>query len=316
VDSMNFTYGLLLGAVLLAAWLVRLCYFRVEEGFLAVKTTFGAAEHLEGDSKRLRTWGPGLHMKRPWDKILQVQMMEHSVELSGERARTAMAADGTKLRFDAILRFQPTEDRLADYLFGMRAPREHILGLFTCLLRNEIANMGAGERGDRLLGGLKAGTLAIEKAASLADDMGSFALIRRERAQLNRNIGEFCRAEIGNRYGVRFNAVDLVDILPPDELAAALNAVIHAHTEAGGRYFRAESECEQRVLAAEEGLAIAASKAAAVEREMVTLGGILSTLHARGTLNLYVDRRRAEVLGEARSTYLRAEAQHPVSGGE
>lgn len=308
MDTMNFTYGLLLGAALVVAWLIRRSYFRVEEGFLAVKTTFKAAEHLEGDSKRLRTWGPGLHMKRPWDEIIQVPMMEHSVELSGDRARTAMAADGTKLRFDAILRFQPTEDRLADYLFGMRAPREHILGLFTCLLRNEIANMGAGERGDRLLGGLQNGSKAIEKAASLADDMGSFALIRRERAQLNRNIGEFCRAEIGNRYGVRFNAVDLVDILPPDELAAALNAVIHAHTEAGARYFRAESECEQRVLSAEEGLAIADSRARAIEAEMVTLGGVLGQLHEKGTLHLYLDRRRAEVLGEARSTYLRAES--------
>ena len=84
--------------------------------------------------------------------------------------------------------------------------------------------------------------------------------------------------------------------------------MIHAHTDAGARFFRAESECEQRVLAAEEGLAIAESKARAVEREMVTLGEVLAQLEAKHTLQLYVERRRAEVLGEARSTYLRAQS--------
>lgn len=308
MEETSFVYGALAAITLIAAWLLRGSFFRVEEGYLAVRTTFGAAEHLSSDPKRLRTWGPGLHTKRPWDKILTVPLMEQSVELSGDRARTAMAADGTKLRFDAVLRYQPVEERLEDYLFGMRAPREHILGLFTCLLRNEIANLGAGLQGDRLLGGIKPGAIVIDKPANLADDMGSFAILRRERAQLNRNIAEFCRAEIGHRYGVRFNAVDLVDILPPDELAEALNAVIHAHTDAGARYFRAESESEQRVLAAEEGLAIAGSKARAVEREMVTLGEVLGQLEKQGTLHLYLDRRRAEVLGEAKSTYLRAES--------
>ncbi len=307
METTSFAVGLALALSAVALWLTRRSFFRVEEGYLAVRKTFGAAEHVQQGEKRLRTWGPGLHTKRPWDEIIRVPVMEHSVELSGDRARTAMAADGTKLRFDAILRFQPVEERLADYLFGMRAPREHILGLFTCLLRNEIANLGAGKQGDRLLGGARKGSV-LDKPASFADDMGSFAILRRERAQLNRNIAEFCRAEIGNRYGVRFNAVDLVDILPPDELAAALNAVIHAHTDAGARYFRAESECEQRVLSAEEGLAIAGSKARAVEREMVTLGEVLSRLASRGTLQLYLERRRAEVLGEARSTYLRAES--------
>jgi hypothetical protein len=44
------------------------------------------------------------------------------------------------LRFESILRYLPVENALYDYIFDMRSPREHITSLFTCLLRNEIAN--------------------------------------------------------------------------------------------------------------------------------------------------------------------------------
>src|SRR5688500_8104255 len=134
--------GFALGLLLLGAWVSRRCMFRVEEGSVAVLTTFGAAECSDPEQKTLATWPPGLHMKKPWQKVLAVQTMEQILDLSGEKARTAMAADGTTLRLDSILRYQPLEGRLADYLFGMKSPREHVTGLVTCLLRNETANFG------------------------------------------------------------------------------------------------------------------------------------------------------------------------------
>ena len=307
MNGTMFWSGAIVALALVCGWLVRRSFFRVQEGSVGVLKSFGAAELLDGDSRRLRTWQPGIHAKWPWQTPIRVELMEQSVDLSGERGRTAMAADGTKLRFDSILRYQAVEERLADYLFGMRKPREHVTGLFTCLLRNEIANFGIG-RSANLANGTPTAALvrAVRDLERPTVDMGSFAQLRRERAQLNKAIAEFCHDQIGDRYGIHFNAVDLVDILPPDELAVALNAVIHAQSEAGARYFRAEGDCQQQLLAAEEGLAIARTRAMAVEQEMRTLSSYLAKLDDTGTLALYVERRRAEVLGEAKAVYMQA----------
>ncbi|MBU8899129.1 SPFH domain-containing protein [Corallococcus sp. M34] len=285
---MTFLFGILGGAALYGAFILSRCFFQVEQGQLAVLTSFGRAVHREEDSQRLRTYGPGLHRKRPWEKVIHVPMMEQNLDLSGEEGgRTAMAADGTLLRLDSILRYVPVERELSHFLFGLRSPIEHITGLFTCLLRNEIANFRE----------------APDKAPSGAEEPGSYALIRRERRMLNARIEEFCRTRIGRRYGVGFNAVDLTDVLPPDELADALNAVIQARSEADATHARAEAETQQRVLAAERGLAIARAHSKAVETEIGTLGRYLSELAQKNTLHHYVARRRSEVTSDARTIY-------------
>ncbi len=287
--------GLLIGLGAYGAFTLTKCFFRVGEGHLAVRTTFGAAEAVGGGSDRLRTWGPGLHTKAPWQDVLVVPMMEQSLDLAGETGgRTAMAEDGTILRFDSILRYVPVEGELSRFLFGLRSPKEHITGLFTCLLRNEIANFRAPRAAANPEGRL-----------DFALQAGSYAVIRRERQKLNEHIEQFCREQIGGRYGVRFNAVDLTDILPPDEIADGLNAVIHASTEAETRFLRAEGECHQRLLASEKGVDIARARASAIETEIRTLSRFLTELHKQGTLDMYIARRRAEVLSESRAVFVK-----------
>lgn len=278
--------GFLLG--LLAYVLIALYWsaFRVEEGHVGLVTSLGAVLRGE-DGEALKIFRPGLHVKWPWQKVHHVALMEQIIDLSGvDGARTAMAEDGTVLRFESILRYLPREDALYDYVFDMRSPREHITSLFTCLLRNEIANFRAEDDAPPGPG-------------------GSYALIRRERRKLNAQILAFCQREIGLRDGVEFSAVDLVDILPPDELDEALNAAIQAQNEANAAYARAEAEAEQRLIAARHGVEIARTKAAAVECEVLTLASRLEELDRAGTLELYVARRNAEVLSQSRFHYVR-----------
>jgi regulator of protease activity HflC (stomatin/prohibitin superfamily) len=276
--------GMLVGATAFCVYLLARCGFRVEQGHLGVLSTFGAAKK---DNGKLRTYDPGLHFKWPWQRVHHVAMMEQSLELSGEEGgRTAMTYDGTILRFDSILRFQPVPQELEHFLFDLKNPHEHITGLFTSLLRNEIANFRP-EGGETAEG-------------------GSYAVIRRARGVLNRRIEDFCRTQIGRRYGVQFNAVDLTDILPPDELANALNAVINAQTEAESLYALAEAETQQRVVAAERGVEVAKAKGVAVEREILKLGSFLEQLETEGTLTDYVSRRRAEVVSQSRTLYMRS----------
>jgi regulator of protease activity HflC (stomatin/prohibitin superfamily) len=228
--------------------------------------------------------------------VHDVAMMEQSLELSGEEGgRTAMAYDGTILRFDSILRFQPVPAELEHFLFDLKSPHEHITGLFTSLLRNEIANFHPPENANGDM-----------DPASIEATGGAYAQIRRERALLNQRIEEFCRTQIGRRYGVQFNAVDLTDILPPDELANALNAVINTQTEAESLYAHAEAETRQQIVAAEHGVEIAKARGLATELEINTLGDVLARLQAEGTLADYVARRRAEVVSQSKTLYMRS----------
>ena len=188
---------------------------------------------------------------------------------------------------------------LEAYLFGLKRRREHIVGLFTCLLRSEIANFRTPDPE----GG------PVTRALASRSDGGSFALIRRERQLLNKRIEAFVMDAIGGSYGVNFSAVDLTDILPPDELADALNAVLTAHANADSHYARAESDCQQRMLAAERGVDIARERARAAEIEILTLGAFLAKLENTGVLETYVARRRAEVLSEAKGVFFKGRDQ-------
>lgn len=303
--------GFAIGLSLYLIVLTGRCTFRVPEGHAATLERFGAARFVDPKTRALRLFSPGLHFKWPWEHAHRVCLMEQNLDLSGEtEGRSVMTADGTLLRFDSILRYAPEREHLYEFVYGMRSPLEHIEGLFTCLLRNEIANFRArapgGSPGEpepeppRSTAVLVAGGLSSTDAQS-----GSYALLRRERRLLSERIEAFCRERIGGRYGVRFDAVDLVDILPPDELADALNSVMSAHAEAQTAYFRAEGDCQQRIMAAERGVAIAREHARAARVEIRTLGAALAELRAGGVLDDYVKRRREEVLAESRVVYVK-----------
>jgi len=286
--------GILLGIAGYAGLLCLRCFFRVEEGHRALLSNFGAL--LTDNSGRPCTFTPGLHRKLPWQVVHAVSVMEQNLDLSTqEGGRTAMAEDGTVLRFDSVLRYTPIESQLERYIFGIRSSREHIAGLFASLLRNEIANIRTlpAERERPLL------------PSALPAEAGSYAAVRRERHQLNGRIAEFCREHLGDHYGIEFRAVDLTDMLPPDELADALNAMMRAHSEAAAHYARAQASSSQRVLAAERGVEIARASASAVELEMNQLASYLTQMHRSGTLELYVQRRRAETFAESRAVFIR-----------
>ncbi|MFO0736394.1 MAG: SPFH domain-containing protein [Labilithrix sp.] len=295
-----FAMGAALGALLCTVWVLFKSSFRVDEGHLAVLVAFGKAELAEapkGSQKRLlRTYPPGIHWKKPWERVIHVSIKEQTLDLGENHGSTAMASDGTILRLDSSVRYVPVESELYEHLFGLERPVEHITGLFTCLLRNEIANFR---------GHAPSTESSLSTRFDFAQQAGSYALIRRERRLLNEHIEAFCHEYIDDRYGVRFNAVDLADILPPDELADALNAVIQAHSEAEALLHRTEATSQQRVLAAERGLAIATARSQAIEIEIEKLASFLAELEQQGVLGAYIARRRSEVTSESRTLFLK-----------
>lgn len=301
-----FWIGIIFGLAAYLGFLGTKMAFRVEEGYVAVLTRFGAAV-TDDTGGSLKIFEPGIHFKWPWEKKISLSMKEQNLDLSGEEGgRAAMAADGTVLRFDSVLRFLPLRSELAHWLFDLRAPLEHITGLFTCLLRNEIANVRSpSDSGQPQLVSSPQTSLVVSLNATESEG-GSYGLIRRERVSLNNRIEEFCRTKIEQRYGIQFRAVDLKDILPPDELARALNAVKNAQAEAEAAYAHAQADCQQRILAAERALDITKANAKAAELEIDVLAGVLRELDEKDTLESYISRRKAEVQGHSRTLFMRS----------
>jgi regulator of protease activity HflC (stomatin/prohibitin superfamily) len=256
--------------------------FRVNEGHVAVLTRFGAA--------RPGLHGPGLHAKAPWDRVLIVPTHEQTLAFVGEQdGHRILTADGTLLRFDCAVRWVPVVSRARP-----PAVRPH---------RADPPHQGPvrlhpPRRGRRL-------RIAQRTDADWIRHAGSYATIRRDLARLRHNIEAACQRRIGPAYGVQFIAVDIVDILPPDDLADGLNAVIQAEAESAAAFFRSQGECQQRVLSAHSGVDIARAHALAAETELRTLGHHLGQLAATGTLADYVARRRDETLAESRTLYLK-----------
>jgi regulator of protease activity HflC (stomatin/prohibitin superfamily) len=296
-----FELGIGAGLALYFVFILYRCSFKVEEGHLAVLVAFGKAA-TTGGARTLTTYGPGMHWKKPWERAVFVSMKEQTLDLNREEGGgSAMADDGTILRLDSFVRYVPVKKELYEFLFGLERPLDHITGLFTCLLRNEIANFRGRE--PQPASGANATSLAMR--FDFASQAGSYAIIRRERKLLNERIESFCRSKIDDRYGVHFNAVDLADILPPDEIADALNAVIQSHSEADAHLHRAEAECQQRILSAERGLSIATARSQAIEIEIRKLASFLDELDRTSVLGAYVARRRSEVTSESRTLFLK-----------
>jgi len=300
------TEGIVLGVLLLVVLGIARSYVYVAEGAVAVLTRFGKA--VRDSQGKLRLLMPGLHRKLPWDHVLRVCIKEQSIELTGDEDRTVMTNDGIAIRYQSALRFAPLSDQLENYLFGLARPMDHMVGTFTCLLRNEIANFRTPVR--------EASQLLVQtnSAEQLIDEsLGAYALIRRERRALNERVTDCGKRLVGDHFGVRLEAIDVTDFEPPDELREALHTVVQAKNDVDTALFVAEGECQQRLLAAQRGVEIAQERARAIEVEMVDLGSKLAELQDNQVLDDYVARRRAEVLLESRQVYVRSAAEQKVN---
>lgn len=289
----NIILSFTIGIFIFLIYSLKKCFFQVNEGNIAILKNFGKAISINNSPSNLKIYKPGLHTKKPWQKAVKISVMEQIVELSGTDGDTmAMASDGTLLRIDAKLRFIPSLKDLYALIFSMENPLEHTKGLFTCILHQEISCFENKK-------------LNNNDHSHELTNVGSYAAIRSDRGLLNKHIQEFCNSKLGNTYGIQFENVDVTDILPPDELAQSLNAVINAQSEAQRLYALTEGACEQRIMAAKKGIDIAKAKAKATEEDIETMAKILEELQNAGTLNCYIERRHAEVFAESRISYVK-----------
>jgi regulator of protease activity HflC (stomatin/prohibitin superfamily) len=318
LDFFSLATGMGLGLLLLSGGWLWFSHFKVEEGHQAILTRFGAVirdstlqtttapatiaatshsqipstsspsqtDFIEEEGSNIKLFQPGSHWKLPWDKVISFSIMERVIDLSGEKGgKYAMAADGTVLRLDSKIRFFPKTNDVYSYLFELKNPMGHIREMFTCIIRNEIANFKGESPKDTEL-------------------FGSFSAIRRERKRLNEQVEWVCRDQIGASYGIQFRGVDLIDIIPPQELEVALNGIQSARTEAEILYSRAETDARQKIVAAEQGVEIAKIRAESIAMELNVLSKMVKKLLSDGNIDYYLNHRKTELVGDSKMLFM------------
>jgi regulator of protease activity HflC (stomatin/prohibitin superfamily) len=272
--------GLAIGSAVVAVIALVRASFRVDNGNVGVLAVFG---RFARDGKgKLRTFGPGLHWRVPWAQVIHVSLAERSMSLDKENAAMeALAPDGTRIRVNARVRFRVDPEQIARFLADAKHPSEHLGGLFRLVVREQVARF-----------------------EQRPEELSAYTALRLRVPELQRRMEEAMAAAALAEYGIIVTSVDILQIDPPEELVDALNAVITAESEANALVSRTELQAQQRVLSAEQVVAIANARALATEAEIRTVGGELATLADQGVLRDYVDRRRLEVLGGSRRVYM------------
>lgn len=274
------TIGFISGLGLVALVVFFIAAFRVDNGSVAVLTTFG--RFVRDRTGAVQTFGPGMHGKAPWAKAHTVSLAERSISLKpGNEPIEVLASDGTRIKVNARLRFRVEPTAIGTFLADAKDPLDHLHGLFRANLREQFARFGL-----------------------VGSELSSYTALRLRMHELQQRTLGAITDEALREYGIRVVAVDLLQIDPPDELVDSLNAVVTAESEANALVSRTELQSTQRTLSAEQAVAIASARAAAQEQEIRTVGKELRTLHEQGVLAEYVARRRAEVMGGSRRLYL------------
>ena len=271
--------GSLIGGTFVVLYLFVNAGFRVDNGNVAVLTVFGRFVRVQGN---VRVFGPGLHWKAPWAQVVVVSLAERSLALGDKLASIeALAADGTRIRVNARLRYRVREDGVEKFVAETKDVVQHLTGLFQLSVREQVGRF-----------------------EQRPEELSAYTSLRVRMHELQQRIHDAMKQGTADEYGIAVASVDLLQIDPPEELVDALNAVITAELEANALVSRTELQAQLRVLSAEQAVAIEHAYALASEIQIRTVGVELVVLANQGVLRDYVGRRQDEVLGESRRIYL------------
>src|SRR5947207_467987 len=173
---MSFLLGYIVGVLawFLFRYLVAGLY-TVNQNERAVKTSFGRAQRAPGNATtaddpiseglgpeeltrynypQVRVIMPGgPYFKWPWEKVYKVSVATQTINMAHDpenpdanRAGTILEAvtkDQLNTGLTGQIRYRVSERNLYAYLFGVKKPIVHVMGYFTSVLRERIANFEA-----------------------------------------------------------------------------------------------------------------------------------------------------------------------------
>src|SRR5216683_2802436 len=149
-------------------------FYTIDQNQRAVKTNFGRAERIPGATTlndpisagldaeekqryqypQVRVIMPGgPYFKWPWQRIYKVSIATQTVNMAfdpdtpaanqGGTIVEAVTKDQLNTGLTGQIRYRISEKNLYAYLFGVKRPIVHVMGYFTSVLRERIANFEA-----------------------------------------------------------------------------------------------------------------------------------------------------------------------------
>jgi len=303
--------------------------YTVDQNERAVKTSFGRAERVGSattlddpiaDSLRsdeverycypqVRMIPPGgPYFKWPWQKIHKVSVATQTVSMAFDPEDPSVNSQGTILEavtkdqlntgLKGQIRYRVSEKNLYAYLFGVKRPIAHVMGYFSSVLRERIANFEAPvvKQSNDSVPNLEAATAAI--GVSIND-------LRKNLRDLNDHMERECACSAA-RYGITLDASLITGIDPPPEVESALAAINTAYNEVSSDISLAQASADQKIVQSKRAVEIETLKAQAEVEPLVAVAEQLRLLKSSGprALAAYVRNVRLKLFSRSRRVIL------------
>lgn len=263
------------------------------------------AESLRPDEReryaypQVRVIGPGFYWKFPWQRVHKVSIATRTVSValdpefpdanSNGQILEAVTQDQLNIGLTGQLRYAVSERNLYAYLFGVKNSLAHVMGYFTAVLRDRIANFAAPAGATTEPGGADA-----VQTISIND-------LRKHLRDLNENMNVEC-ASAAARYGIAFDAALITGIDPPAEVESALAAINTAHNQVSSEISLAQAAADQKIVMSRRAVEIETLNAQAEVEPLLALSAQLTELSrlGPGALQAYLRNARLGLLRKAK----------------
>ncbi|MCD7953175.1 MAG: SPFH/Band 7/PHB domain protein [Synergistaceae bacterium] len=182
----------------------------------------------------LCNWGAGLHVKLPFvDRIAnKVSIKEQVVDFVPQ---SVITKDNVTMQIDTVVFFQVTDAKMLTY--GVEYPLSAIENLTATTLRNII------------------GSLELDHTLTSRDQINSTITETLDKAT--------------DKWGIKVNRVEVKNIVPPQEIMAAMERQMKAEREKRESILLAEGEKQSKILIAEGEKESAILRADAVKEQKI-----------------------------------------------
>lgn len=330
---MSILFGAIIGFV---AWfLVRYLVagiYTVDQNERGVKTSFGRAERIGGATTlqdpiaesllpeekerycypQVRVIPPGgPYFRWPWERVYKVSIATQTMNMAfdpetpaanqGGRVLEAVTKDQLNTGLTGQIRYRVSEKNLYAYMFGIKRPIVHVMGYFTSVLRERIANFEAPppakpEHSNTSIPTPELATAAI--GVSIND-------LRKNLRDINEHMDRECKSSEA-RYGIALNASLITGIDPPAEVESALAAINTAYNQVSSDISLAQAAADQKLVQSKTAVEIETLRAQAEVEPLKALADQLRELRSSGpdALPAYVRNVRLKLFSDARRAIL------------
>ena len=309
--------------------------YTVNQNERGVKTSFGRAERvgqattlqdpisdsLLPDEKdrycypQVRVIQPGgPYFKWPWEKVYKVSVATQTVNMAldpetpsanqGGTVLEAVTKDQLNTGLTGQIRYRVSEKNLYAYIFGVKRPIVHVMGYFTSVLRERIANFEAPQQKTVAPAPATASHIPTPESATAAIGI-SINDLRKNLRDINEHMDRECKSSEA-RYGIALDASLITGIDPPEEVESALAAINTAYNQVSSDINLAQASADQKLVQSKTAVEIETLNSQAEVEPLKALADQLRALRQSGpdALPDYVRNVRLKLFTQARRAIL------------